>query len=107
MFDFDEDDQDEWDFLSDETLRRTIQDDPVVKIRPGDRVKVVSGQFLNCRGFVKTLSDGMVTFMTEERKPMEVKVKVFLVSKCFDHGEQVRIIQGNKAGEDGIISRVI
>jgi hypothetical protein len=41
--DFEDHDQDEWDFLNDETLLKTIRDDPQLQIQIGDRVKVISG----------------------------------------------------------------
>ena len=45
--------------------------------------------------------------MSDDSKPFEVKVRSHLVKKCFNTGESVRIIQGNRAGESGIISTVL
>lgn len=45
--------------------------------------------------------------MTEEQKPVEVKAKAFQVRKCFKIGEAVRVIQGNRAGESGIITKIM
>ena len=41
--DIDENDQDEWDLLSDEILQKTIRDDPQLQLKIDDRVKVIDG----------------------------------------------------------------
>lgn len=45
--------------------------------------------------------------MTEERKPIEVKAKAHQVKKSFKVGESVRVIQGNRSGESGIITSLL
>ena len=107
LYEFDDDDQDEWDLLDDDTLCKTIRDDPQLQIQIGDRVKVTEGQFKNCNGIIKQIHDGYVHFITEDSKPFEVKAKAFHVRKCFKMGESVRIIQGNRAGEEGIVTKIV
>ena len=107
LYEFDDDDQDEWDLLDDETLGKTIRDDPQLQIQIGDRVKVTEGQFKDCSGLIKQIHDGYVHFLTEDSKPVEVKAKAFHVRKCFKIGESVRIIQGNRAGEEGIVTKIV
>lgn len=93
--------------MNDQTLLKTIRDDPLLKIQIDDRVKVNEGQFKNCIGFIKHIQDGYVHFMTEERKPIEVKAKAHQVKKSFKVGESVRVIQGNRSGESGIITSLL
>lgn len=107
LYEFDDDDQDEWDLLDDETLGKTIRDDPQLQIQIEDRVKVTEGQFKDCNGLIKQIHDGYVHFLTEDSKPVEVKAKAFHVRKCFKIGESVRIIQGNRAGEEGIVTKIV
>lgn len=68
---------------------------------------MVEGQFKDCSGTIKQIHDGFVHFITEESKPVEIKAKGFQVRKLFRIGESVRIIQGNRAGEAGIITRIM
>ena len=70
-------------------------------------MKVTEGQFKNCNGIIKQIHDGYVHFITEDSKPFEVKAKAFHVRKCFKMGESVRIIQGNRAGEEGIVTKIV
>lgn len=98
LYDIDDDDQDEWDLLDDKTLQLTIKDDPQLQIQSGDRVKVIDGQFKNCKGYIHNIIDGFVHLRTEEAKPLEIKVRTFQVRKSFKVGESVRIIQGSRAG---------
>lgn len=105
--DFEDDDQDEWDILDDETLLKTIRDDPQLQIQIGERIKVIEGQFKDCQGFIRHFHDGIVTFTTEEKKPVTIKVKGFQVRKCFKLGETVQIIQGNRAQESGIVTQLL
>lgn len=107
LYDIDDDDQDEWDLLDDKTLQLTIKDDPQLQIQSGDRVKVVDGQFKNCKGYIQNINDGFVLLKTEEAKPFEIKVRTFQVRKSFKIGESVRIIQGSRAGQQGIIEALI
>jgi transcription elongation factor len=67
----------------------------------------MEGQFKDCKGFITLIQDGFVTFKTEEAKPFEVKTRAHIVKKCFKIGESVRIIQGNRAGEPGVISQIL
>jgi len=107
LYEFDDDDQDEWDLLDNDTLCKTIRDDPLLKIQIGDRVKVTEGQFKDCQGIIVHIIEGIVHFQTEESKPVEVKAKAYHVRKSFKIGESVRIIQGNRAGEEGIITKIV
>ena len=43
LYDYDDEEQDEWDLLDDKTLLLTIRDDPQLSIQTGDRVKVHQG----------------------------------------------------------------
>jgi transcription elongation factor len=107
LYEFEDEDQDAWDLLDNDTLLLTIRDDPQLQLQIGDRIKVAEGQFRGCSGIIKHLQDGYVHFMTEESKPIEIKAKAFQVRKFFKIGEAVRIIQGNRAGEAGIVTRII
>lgn len=98
LYDYDDEEQDEWDLLDDQTLLKTIRDDPQLSIQTGDRVKVHQGQFKGCEGYIKHITDGYVHFMTTEKKPFEIKTKAFTVKKCFKIGESVTVIQGNRSG---------
>jgi|TARA_B110000285_G_scaffold168298_1_gene188222 hypothetical protein len=40
LYEYEDVDQDEWDLLADETLLKTIRDDPQLQIQLGDRVRV-------------------------------------------------------------------
>lgn len=104
---YEDDDQDEWDTLDNKTLLKTIKDDPQVQLQVGERVKVNDGQFKGCQGFITHIDDGFVSFNTEDSKPFKVLVRGFQVSKCFKLGENVTIIQGNRAGESGYITKII
>lgn len=70
-------------------------------------MKVTHGQFKGCEGYITSYQDGYITFMTEERKPFQVKVRGFQVRKSFKVGESVRIIQGNRSGESGIVTQLL
>lgn len=107
IYEYEDDDQDEWDLLNNETLKKTITDDPLQQIQIGDRVKVTTGQFKDCKGFITAIQDGFVSFLTEELKPFEVKIRAHQVKKCFKIGESVRIIQGNRSGEPGVITQIL
>lgn len=72
LFDYEDDDQDEWDFLDNDTLLKTIRDDPLLQIQIGDRIKVLEGQLMNCKGFISNIHEGIVNFMTDEPKPIEL-----------------------------------
>ena len=43
LYDYDDEEQDEWDLLDDKTLLLTIRDDPQLSIQTGDRVRVHQG----------------------------------------------------------------
>jgi hypothetical protein len=43
LYEFEDEDQDEWDLLDNDTLMKTIRDDPQLQIQMGDRVKVFEG----------------------------------------------------------------
>lgn len=107
LYDIDDNDQDEWDILDDQTLQMTIKDDPQLQIKNGDRVRVIDSQFKDCKGFIFNISDGYVYLKTDEAKPFEIRVRAFQVRKCFKVGENVRIIQGNRQGQLGIIDGLI
>lgn len=70
-------------------------------------MKVIEGQFKNCQGIIQHISNGFVSFETEEDKPLRVKARQYQVQKCFKIGESVRIIQGTRAGEQGIITKLL
>jgi transcription elongation factor len=53
LYEFEDEDQDEWDLLDNDTLLKTIRDDPQLSIQIGDRIKVVEGQFKDCSGIIK------------------------------------------------------
>lgn len=44
--------------------------------------------------------------MTTEKKPFEIKTRAYTVKKCFKVGESVRVIQGNRSGQQGIITQI-
>lgn len=92
LYDIEDDDQDEWDLLDNETLMKTIRDDPQLQIQLGDRVKVIDGQFKDLNGFIYLIQDGFVHFKSDEQKSFDVKVKAHLVRKSFKIGESVKII---------------
>lgn len=100
-------DQDEWDLLDDQTLLKTIRDDPQLQVTVGERVKVIEGQFKDLQGVITQISDGLVSFQADEKKQFPVTVRGFQVRKCFKVGESVRIIQGNRAGESGIVTQIL
>lgn len=91
-----EDELDEWDRLDDDTLQKTIRDDPQLQVQEYDHVRVIDGQFKNVVGVITSVHDGIVSLTTAgvERtgRTLEVQVRAHQVRKHFKIGEYVRVI---------------
>jgi transcription elongation factor len=102
-------DQDEWDLLPDSTVLKTVCNDKQLKVQIGDRCKVQSGQFQNCKGIIQSINTetGIVQMITEEKVPVPIKVHASLLLKFFEVGEQVRILQGLHSGQAGQVIDIV
>ena len=110
-------DQDEWDVLNDETLKKTIKHESEQKFDIGDRVILRGRQCNEIKGEVlKNIENGefskrhschlnfiLVLIRTLEKVPYELKAKSSDAAKYFECGESVRVIAGLHSGGSGVI----
>ena len=97
-------DQDEWDFLDERTLFKTIRDDGQHLFEVGDRVVVDNSSIRNIKAIITQLDfQDFVRVRTIENVPLELKIKTCDISKFFETGEAVRVMQGTHAGETGLV----
>ena len=115
-------DQDEWDVLDDETLKKTINDldgmcGIVKKFDIGDRVEAVSGQYKSIKGVVTKIVDDnyrnsfilistLVFIKSIDKTQLTIKVWTKDLQKYFESGEKVVIISGVHSGGAGTITAI-
>jgi ribosomal protein L24 len=115
-------DEDEWDILDDETLKKTIDDVDGFSFNKqfeiGDNVEATSGQYKGIKGHIVKLLDsnlGKIHFLTflflvlmksSDKLKMEIKVWTKDLKKYFETGENVVVISGLHAGGSGMITAI-
>lgn len=69
----------------------------------GDKIKVNKGDFTGIRGTVVSIQDTLITFTAIGIPELDrtLAVEISMVSKYFEPGDMVRIIEAKYKGETG------
>ena len=95
---------DDNDIIGDKLYKRTMNDLNSTDITKGDKIKVKKGDLIDLCGEVIAVENGYVVFKAiDVGIDDNLKVEASIVTKYFEPGDQVRVVDGKYKGETGII----
>ena len=73
----------------------------------GDKIKVISGDLKNLTGYVVSVERQIVTMQPDHKDlPQMLDLDLKMISKHFETGDHVWVINGENQGEKGIITKI-
>jgi transcription elongation factor SPT5 len=85
-------------------FKRTLLQGGSSEINKGDKVRVISGDLQSISGTVITIEDGFILMKPNiEGIDENIKINSEHVSKYFEPGDKVKVIDGKYKGETGIV----
>ena len=82
--------------------QKTETEEVFVTAKPGDRVKVLSGELQNLEGSIKSVCRGTALLFVKESMPL-LETPVSNLKRLFKAGDDVRIIAGTNKGAAGLV----
>lgn len=98
--DFSDDEQ-----LVEQAIRKTYMDGNSIDTTKGDKIKVIAGDLKGLDGTVVSMEDGFVIFKPNmEGYDQNLKLETSNITKFFEPGDAVRILEGKYKGETGLVT---
>ncbi len=88
-----------------EQIKKTFIDGNSIEITKGDKIRVIKGDLNGLDGTVITIEDGFVVFKPNiEGFAQNLKQETSCITKYFEPGDAVRVIEGKYKGETGLVT---
>ncbi|CAI2358727.1 unnamed protein product [Moneuplotes crassus] len=103
---FDDDNSSEEDIVEELEKWKTLASKSIL-LTKGDKIKVISGDLQNLTGKVVAIDPKVITIKPDIKDiPDNLDIDIRLISKHFNEGDHVTVVEGQYEGDKGMITKV-